>query len=408
MQKKALAVAVSAALGAISAPFVAQAQNATVNIYGTLYGEYSVISHGNKSATEPYQNYDHWQNPGSNIGFRGEEKLGSGLSAWFQCESTIDYRGPGNRSATNAHQAGSFCTRDSALGLKGTFGNFYAGNWGTPFKRVTSDETGANDTGVFGVARLLYGTSSTFQIVAPNGPGGRAGPGVWRRRENNLVAYDTPNLAGFTGMAAFTARSNASSATSSQLKTRLWSIGGSYRNGPLSLNAAYEKHKDIYGVNGPGCPGATNNCLGSSENAWAFAASYMFPNKLKLGAQFSRQKADVNAVTGAQTRINTWHVGIDWMFYGPHGIRAAYSRAGNVTGTPGAVSGARPAAGPDTSAYLWQIRYVHMLSKRTELTAGFSRLENATNARYEIGGASNSVAPGSDAHAFALAMKHRF
>ena len=47
MQKKLLAVAVA---GALAAPAFALAQNATVNVYGRLYAEYSKVNQGNNAA----------------------------------------------------------------------------------------------------------------------------------------------------------------------------------------------------------------------------------------------------------------------------------------------------------------------------------------------------------------------
>src|SRR5918997_613510 len=99
MQKKLMAVAVAGVLGA---PVVALAPTSTVQVYGTLYVEYSRIDQGG-----PRQNVDILQTPGSNIGFKGEEKLGGGLSAWFQCESTADVRG---------QDQDGWCSRNSALG----------------------------------------------------------------------------------------------------------------------------------------------------------------------------------------------------------------------------------------------------------------------------------------------------
>jgi major outer membrane protein P.IB len=147
MNRDRISIAVCSALGMAAVP-AAHAQNVTVNVYGRLYAEYAHYSHVNESATEQYQNVGYLGNPGSRIGFRGQEKLGGGLSAWFQCETTLDFRGSANRPAGATAQG--ICNRDSALGIKGAFGNFFAGQWGTPFKRVNSDETGA-----FGVARLL-------------------------------------------------------------------------------------------------------------------------------------------------------------------------------------------------------------------------------------------------------------
>lgn len=139
MQKKLLAVAIA---GAFGAPALALAQSSTVQIYGTLYVEYSFVDQPRNAAnTADLTKTDFLQTPGSSIGFKGEEKLGGGLSAWFQCESSADPRG---------QNGDGFCTRNSALGLKGGFGNVFIGNWDSPFKRTISPtNVGGNDTGIF-------------------------------------------------------------------------------------------------------------------------------------------------------------------------------------------------------------------------------------------------------------------
>jgi len=424
MQKKLLAAAVGSALGAVAAPSFAQ--NATVNVYGALVAEYASIRHGQRNATDSYQNIDQWQNPGSAIGFRGEEKLGGGLSAWFQCETTMDYRGSNNSTAggANSSQAQGLCSRDSALGIKGGFGNVFMGNWGMPLKRVTNDLVGAEDTGVYGVGRLLYGNSSTYGTTAPNaaaGTGdGRLNAGAWRRRQSNLVGYDTPVFSGFQGMFAYTTANMATGATSAQLKPRLWGLGVTYNNGPIALGFGYEKHKDMYGTVVAGWPAGSGACAGSDERAWALTGSYTFSNNLKLGAQYTRQTAN-SAVTQSDVRVNAWMVGMDWKISGPHGVRANYTRAGDVTGgvtaagALGISTPARPAAAAlasggftDTGANQWSIRYVHQLSKRTEATIGYVRLDNKRNANYELGGTNTTVLAGSDSNAVAIGMKHSF
>jgi len=145
MQKKLLAVAVAGALGA---PAIAMAQTSTVQVFGTIYVEYTIrADQGNTPAAAGFpagverSDADFIQTPGSEIGFKGEEKLGGGLSAWFQCASTADVRG--------ISQDG-WCSRNSAIGMKGGFGNLFIGNWDTPFKRTISPTAvGGNDTGIF-------------------------------------------------------------------------------------------------------------------------------------------------------------------------------------------------------------------------------------------------------------------
>ncbi len=401
MQKKLIAVAVGGALAAIGAA-PALAQNATVNVYGTFYGEYSRLNNGAQTGTgSQYQTYDHFQNPGSEIGFRGEEKLGGGLSAWFQCASSLDYRGGGNTSSTN-NQAGSYwCSRNSALGLKGGFGNVFYGNWQTPWTRINSaGNVGSNDTGVFGNAHLIAGTSSTFGIAAPGQNINTLSPAVYRRRQNNLFTYETPTFGGFKAMGAVTTRNYASAATSAQLKARLWSIGAQFANGPIFVGAAYEKHDNFYNRGTAALPNA------GDDKSWTVAAAYTLPIRLKLGGSVQQIKSD--AVLNAQTKVTTFHFGIDWMIAGPHGVRAGYSRAGDVKGPVGTAMNARPAANANTKADMWQIRYVYALSKRTEVTAGYSRTNNRANATYETGGSNSTQFPGTDSSAIAVALRHSF
>ena len=53
------------------------------------------------------------------IGFRGEERLGGGLSAWFQCESTLNIIGEENFE-------NGFCTRNSGVAFKGGWCNIFS------------------------------------------------------------------------------------------------------------------------------------------------------------------------------------------------------------------------------------------------------------------------------------------
>src|SRR5688572_5381447 len=106
MQRKLLAIAVGSALGV---PTAVLAQS-TVQVFGTMYIEYTMrAEQGDALAGGDLSKADFIQTPGSEIGFKGEEKLGGGLSAWFQCTSTADPRG---------QSQDGWCSRNSALGLK--------------------------------------------------------------------------------------------------------------------------------------------------------------------------------------------------------------------------------------------------------------------------------------------------
>jgi predicted porin len=411
MQKKLLAVALA---GAFGAPALALAQSSTVQVFGTLYVEYTVRADQADAAPGVARtNADFLQTPGSEIGFKGEEKLGGGLSAWFQCASTADVRGDSKDG---------WCSRNSAIGLKGGFGNLFIGVWDTPFKRTVSPTAvGGNDTGIWGTAFLLLGDSTTTATG-----GNRLS---FKRRQQDSINYDSPNFAGFQVMAAFTSSqpSTGTLAGASNNKPRVLSLGGQYSAGPLYVSAGYEQHREFAGTGGALAP------ANSKDNGWHIGAAYTW-GPVRFGGQYTRQKFDVTTAGGGDVKVSAWHAGVDWNIVGPHGLRASYTKANDVKGpltgaaavaagitTPtvagvggafggGTASGAgyRPGPGGDTGANLITVRYVYTFSKRTEFTAGYSRLDNDTNAGYRLGGLGGAIVNGQNEDAWAVGLRHTF
>ena len=386
MQRKLLAIAVGSALGV---PTAVLAQTSTVQVFGTMYIEYTMrAEQGDALAGGDLSKADFIQTPGSEIGFKGEEKLGGGLSAWFQCTSTADPRG---------QSQDGWCSRNSALGLKGNFGNVFIGNWDSPFKRTISPNTvGGNDTGIWGTAFLISSNSTTVAVG-----GSRT---TFKRRQNNSINYDSPNFGGFQVMAMFTSSQPSTGTLSGATnnKPRVFSIGGQYSAGPLFVSAGWERLDEFGGA----------LAFNTKDDAWHIGAAYRF-GPVRVGGQYTRQEWDV---VGGEAKASAWHIGVDWRIAGPHGLRAAFTQARDMSGVTGAViagaaaagPGYRPAVGGDTGADLWQIRYVYTFSKRTEFNIGYVRLNNDDNAAYNLGGLNAAHEPGDNQSAIALAVRHRF
>jgi len=402
MNKKLMAVAVA---GALSAPALALAQASTLQIYGKAVFEYGLVDQGNGKP-----NMDTLQGPGGQaIGFKGEEALGGGLSVWYQCESSADIRGDGGAASTAAAAGPSngdgFCSRNSALGMKGGFGSVGVGKWDTPFKNVMlRGEVGAEDTGLFGVSQYTSG-GSTGAVAGANRT-------LWQRRQHDNIRYNSPNFSGFQVSASFSAaNSNAVnpatgvSNASTNAKPRVWSIGGLYDNGPLSLGLAYERHSQFAGVGGS-----------NDDHAWSLSGSYTFAGKVKVGGSYIKQDYDMGAGTSADKKA--WLVGVDWALSGPHSLWANYVSAGDtnsnvVATTPGA--GGMPAsnAAGGTGVKKWGIGYQHKFSKRTDGKLGYVRLDNDTNANYNLMGVSNTGTTaaarlGNSQSAWVMLMRHSF
>ncbi len=396
MQKKLMAVAVA---GALVAPALAMAQSSTVQIYGRMTVEYSYMDRGQGT-----EKGDGLQTPGgSSIGFKGEEKLGGGLSAWFQCESSADVTEGGDGT----------CTRNSALGFKGGFGNFYIGRWDTPFKQASSlgAGVGSESTGTQGNSALMVG-SSTGRI-------GLAGRNIWERRQANTINYNSPKFGGFDVRAAYSTLEATGLATGAN-KPRLWSLAGIYNAGPLAIGVGYEMHKDAGNAAGGGvfsvnpatgviaASAVTANQPGLDDTAIAISAKYKF-GKLLVGGGWNKQEYEIGTA-GATTERDAWNMGVEYNISGPHNIEASYSQAGDMKGTAGTATPGLPTVGGNTGAKQYQVAYRHLFSKRTEARLAYVVVDNESGTNlYTLNGLSASPAPlGAKQKAISLLVKHTF
>ena len=362
MKQKLIAVAVA---GALAAPAVAFAQS-TVNVYGLLKVEYGLVSQANDAAGAPRHNVDAQNSgAGSHIGFKGEEKLGSGMSAWFQCESEARFT---HVSSTTAQ---GFCGRNTALGLKGGFGNVFFGRWDSPIKRAVGATRMLNETGWMGVQHLLL-SGEVFEFS---------------ERNPNSVNYDSPNFGGFTVNAQYTTTNDAVDAlkTDTAAKGRKVGLGGKYAAGPLVIAAGWAKHDDNQSIAG-------ND--GDKDSAWALGATYTF-GQLKAGITYTDQEAK-DGVDDLERK--SWNLALDWKITAPGTLRFGYTQAGDYKGTMGAAN---------TGAKQMQVGYLHALSKRTSAGVHYSRVSNDSQGAYNFAGLSNDVL-GDDASAVVFSMYHRF
>lgn len=394
LQRKLVAAAVAGALGA---PALALAQASTVQVYGRVYMEYAYVDQGAAASGGSLNNVDAFQTPGSNIGFRGEEKLGGGLSAWFQCESTADLRGVGQEG---------FCGRNSAVGFKGGFGNIYMGRWDTPMKRALNPGLVGQLSGIVGYANV-FGGGAGSQI-------GNAARAVFiSRRQSNIISYDSPRFGGFGVMAAVTTgqvggagQGTASTTAAVNAKPRIYSLGANYRAGPLYIGAAYERHRE-FGAAATSGPGVGD----LDDTGWGLSAAYTF-GPVKVGGGFLRQKFETSVAT--ESEIDAWRIGVDWRIAGPHQLLAAYTKADDVKGNSTVAVAPRPAAinggvTGNTGADLWSVTYRYNFSKRTYVDLSYAKLDNDANAAYRLRNTFGAaVAGGNNEDAFAVAVSHRF
>ena len=383
MNKKVMALAVA---GALAAPAAALAQ---VQIGGSIHLQYFNHDSGATASKET----DVLTTSEPELRISGSEKLGGGLETWFQCTSSFDPLGQG---------LGSFCGRNSGIGMRGSFGNIFAGTWDTPHKLVTN------------MARGWWGGTNTLQggslVLLAQGSdsnvGNATGTITFFRRQRRLVSYHSPNWGGFTLNAAISSGNEATAlAESSALKPRMYSVGGQFRTGPFFAGIGYELHDDYNP--GPGMPGfgiTSAGYTGGSDTSYNLVAGFTFGGA-RLSVLYMANEWEMGGAGGtpAGSTIETdgFAVYLDWRISGPHALKAQYADVSDYKGTN--------VIAPSTGGKVMGVAYAYSFSKRTEGYIAYNQLKNDRNANYSFGTSTvASTSIGAKQQVIGLGLKHSF
>ena len=396
MQKKLLTLAVA---GALAAPAVTTYAQSSVEVYGYINMSLGYWNYKDATDQTTNPNVSKWDvtSAATNVGVRGRETLGGGLSAWFQVETNAALE----RSNNVAHTSG-FASRNSAVGLQGGFGNVFIGQWTSPwadldalwaigtvggFGPVTSvigrrETTGAannfncSNTGS-GVGTTAPTASNCDSVEAAGG----VGHPFWRRMSNS-VFYQSPVFAG--GLQAKLAwqanQDKADGPTAVKQDPQMYStsIQWAGMGGRARIGAAYDGHKDFT------TPGKTDTGY-SVKGGWNFGVV-----DIGLAYESMTYKTPAGDCKAKQYGIAAA------VPVGQGAIRASYSKAKDIEGTytgpvttgigataPGGSCGATPTAlAPtnDNGATQYNIGYDHRFSKRTTLGFGYATIKNDAGA----------------------------
>jgi len=357
MNKKLVAVAVA---GLLAAPLAAQAQNANVTLYGRLNLDLENVSGRQADGTNPRV----WRlsSNSSRLGVRGTESLGGGLNAIFQIEQNVS-GDTGNSSSSG------FASRETFVGLQGTWGTFKMGKFLMPLDDMHP---------IFGnVPTFTTSILSTADLWA-QGPQSK-GTGGFDARLGNSLRYDSPVWSGFNFSAQVALRDSSGFAdiappagdngehTAELRHAYVWGAAGFYNNGPLQVGLAYERNVK---VRGPGL----------SDSAATITGAYNFGI---IRPALVYERLDYDTPTGDLKR-DFWGVSATAPI-GPGVLYAFYGDASNGKG--GAAQGTRVGgltAGSDTGSQQWEVSYTYPLSKRTSVYAGYVKLNNDRNAAYSF------------------------
>lgn len=421
MNKKLVAIAVA---GMLAAPLAAEAQTANV----TLYGRINLSVEALKGASCPPVGANLFGGgacaPGtvvnpttvrlssnsSRLGVRGTESLGRGLTAIWQIESNV------SADTGNSPQS-SFASRETFVGLQGTWGTFKMGKFLMPYDDMHP---------IFGNGPTFFTSILSTAALWANGRFSH-GDGGFDARLGNSLRYDSPTWSGFnfstqialrdgsgfadgtTGTFALPTGDNGSF-DSELRRAYVFGASGFYRNGPLEVGVGLERNEKVRGI------GASARL---DDTAWTITGAWNF-GVVRPAVVYER--LDYDTPLGSLKR-DFWGVSVTAPM-GPGALYAFYGDAANGKGS--AARGTRVGGltqGSNTSGQQYEISYTYPLSKRTSVYTGYVAIDNDRNAAYVfninsrfINNGCNGSGVGSDltcgsngnSRGFVLGMVHLF
>jgi predicted porin len=285
---------------------------------------------------------------------------------------TLQMDGNGNTNTAGAAVnagSGSHSLRNSFVGLSGGFGTVLMGIHDTPYKLATARlDPFADTTGDYNIAIGSVNGTNAFEL-----------------RANNVLAYVSPKMGGFTVTLANVFGAETSNGATANFGA--YSLSGTFEQGPLFASLAYEKHNNIgTGLNGT-----------DDRSAWKLGVGYKFGDT-SLGLVYE----DASQTGATVTDRNAWAVNVAHDM-GPIRLMAAYYNMGDGD------------TAADTSANAWALGANYSLSKRTLVYARYLNINNDKGATYQyVGGQGpngtgiTGMGAGTDPSILSLGVRHSF
>ncbi|KAF7961659.1 porin [Cupriavidus sp. UYMU48A] len=302
------------------------------------------------------------------FGLRGEEDLGGTLKAIWQIESNF---------SLDTGQ-GQIAGRNDRIGLQGKAGTFFMGHWQTPYTLSTMGYDPYYPTTAGYMALIGNGSTSSSDNVQDTSS--------FDRRQKNIIVYQTPSFAGFSGSAAWGINEEKLTVPRNP---GLYSFSAAYDNGPLNVALAYEIHQNY-------------QVQGRNDDAMKAGVSYRFPTTT---VALLYERLHYRTATGDLTR-NGYYASLVQKL-GPGSVKVGFALASNGAGSATETVGFFR-SGAETGATQITVGYDYPLSKRTTLFAYYSRIDNKKNAIYDFAINELGVRAGADPQTFALGMRHFF
>lgn len=303
----------------------------------------------------------------SRFGFKGNEDLGSGMTAGFYMESVLNM----NSGAVRAGGVPFF--RDAYIRLAGSFGAVSLGRQPSPFFIATAQGDPFNYNEVFTPLYVLAATNGQPGLAVANG------------RPDNTVRYRTPEMGGFFGDASWSFGGAASSTTTSQRSGDVYSGALGWQTPTVFASLSHQRQLSGTAAAPVASP--------TTSSFTALTGSYRVTDALKISGNFMRTSLDVAGVAKANTLA----------------LGATYQVTGNSRVLIEAVR-RKVSDGSPIANTAWTAGYDYDLSRRTSLYARLLNQRNSGGATSLLGSAAvpQTAAGASGVSLFGVGIRHTF
>jgi predicted porin len=356
----------------------------------------------------------------SRLGFRGNEDLGGGLSAFFTAEVGLNTDNANTAASTTAQGTtgnvaqGSFGTSGGAnrqmligLGKKG-LGRASIGLQQTPFHSAVAATNAGGTNNQMG--DVLYDRAGqTATVYAASGMGTNTSYTV---RTTNALILSSENLSGFQVNAMLVARGSDTTQTAAntggQSSNTGMGVGINYTWKKLFVTANYQQfnQEQTAGINGAApvfavgyAAGATTPGNNAKDTQQYYAATYDF-GIMKVFAGYINRKVENNDNSSNYVSRTAQQIGVTAPITKTINVFASGGMGRiNNTGTNG----------PTANFTGWQLGSNYILSKRTNLYAiyGASNTSNATTGAYAAT-ATGTANTSWNQSSYGVGMRHTF
>ena len=327
----------AATLLAVAACAPAAGQHA-VTVYGFLKANVESVSAGGMRQQRV-------SNDLSVLGLKGSEELGDGAQAFFQLEMPV---------AVDTGGGGDF-SRNTAVGLRGRYGELLMGIWESPYRYVSVYAVDPFTAGIFASNAIM---GNGFATAA-----NAAAPASFDRRQRNLVQYTAPRAGAWQVKLAASAREERAGGADPQMHAALLA----YDDGATFAAYGYERHRDYFAA-------------GTRDTGHKIGVAHTI-GPWRLRGAFERLR--YQPTPASALRRDAWQLAATWT-QGAHTLRGSVTVAGDTRGNAAAGVGGAGKPGPESGARQWTAGYGYALSRRSELWLAWNRTANERNAAYNL------------------------